>query len=767
MDELGNTVMRGQIFDPFTQREVNGVLDVRDPFPNNRIPNAMFDPVAAQLIGQYPAPNHDIAAPGKRPGRNFFTQREATRNVNQFDVRIDHRISDSDSIFGSVSWIEEDKMQSPPLPGDLDAGGFLGEQEKNQSRNAMISYTKIWSPALITESRVSYSRLITTRTQANADSDSFSSLGIGGLNPFTTNNGGLMRIGPQGYSTVGGSEWLPTQEYSNVWDFIQNVSWNKGAHAFKFGAEYRPIGFPFFQVPSPRGRMDFRQDHTNQVGFNDTGDGMASWLLGVPGFSRITTSNFISSFKDAYSFYAQDDWKVSSKLTVNIGIRYEVTSPIGEKFGRQAHLDVFGHDHAQPTLVIPMGKDQDAPLPPNFATDFPGIAVERGVASTYLTGWDKSNIAPRIGFAYEAQPGLVVRAGFGMFYGAEENEGGNPNRGENVPFNQEVRFNPPRASARNPFIDRFSDGFPVDSFTGNAPISFRSVYTRRRWPLVNKWNLNIQRDMGWNSVMEIAYIGSKGNRLTDNYNGNQPVTDPRPNIDALSRRPFKFVGNSNISFTNSNARSAYHALTAKWDRRFSNGLGFLARLHLGARAGRLGHDALGRARQPLAAPVPGVCPRQLRRAPPLRAQRQLAVAHRQEPDRRRAHHRRRLAAQRHHDAADGQLLQRGHQPGGLLVLRHHAARPRSGQRPQRRAGGRPQPRGVVRHVGLHGPGARHLRHARQLLEHRAAHENGGPLVVQGLPHQRAHEGPVPRGVVQPDEYPAVQRSQHKHDSRLR
>ena len=575
-DELGNTVMRGQIFDPFTQREVNGKLDVRDPFPNNRIPNRMFDPAAAQLIGQYPTPNHDIAAQGERPGRNYFIQREATRKVDQFDVRIDHRISDSDSIFGSVSWIEEDKVQSPPLPGDLDAGGFLGQQEKNQSRNAMISYTKIWSPALITESRVSYSRLITTRTQANADSDSFSSLGIGGLNPFTTNNGGLMRIGPQGYSTVGGSEWLPTQEYNNVWDFIQNVSWNKGAHAFKFGAEYRPIGFPFFQVPSPRGRMDFRRDHTNQVGFNDTGDGMASWLLGVPGFSRITTSNFISSFKDAYSFYGQDDWKVSSKLTINIGIRYEVTSPIGEKFGRQAHLDLFGHDHAQPTLVIPQGKDQDAPLPPNFATDFPGIAVERGVASTYLTGWDKSNIAPRIGFAYEAQPGLVIRAGYGIFYGAEENEGGNPNRGENVPFNQEVRFNPPRASARNPFIDRFSDGFPLDSFTGNAPISFRSVYTRRRWPLVNKWNLNIQRDMGWNSVMEIAYIGSKGNRLTDNYNGNQPVTDPRPNIDWLSRRPFKFVGNSNISFTNSNARSAYHALTAKWDRRFSNGLGFLA-----------------------------------------------------------------------------------------------------------------------------------------------------------------------------------------------
>ena len=574
-DELGNTVMRGQIFNPFTQREVNGVLDVRDPFPNNQIPSSLFDPIAANFIGQYPSANQNIAATGERPGSNFFTQRDRSQDVDQGDARIDHRISDNDSLFGSVSWSKESKMQSPPLPGDLDAGGFLGEQEENLARNAMLSYTRIWSPTFITESRVAYTRLVTTRTQANADTDSFSALGFGGLNPFTTNNGGTPRLGPQGYSTVGGSEWLPTQEYNNVWDFIQNVSWNKGSHAFKFGAEYRPIGFPFFQVPSPRGRMDFRRDHTNQVGFNDTGDGMASWLLGTPGFSRITTTNFISSFKDAYSFYAQDDWKVSSKLTINFGVRYEVTTPIGEKFGRQAHLDVFGTDHSTPTLVIPKGKDQEAPLPPNFTTDFPGIDVERGVASTYLTEWDKSNIAPRIGFAYEARPGMVIRAGYGIFYGAEENEGGNPNRGENVPFNQEVRFNPPRASALNPFIKRFSDGFPINSFTGNAPISFRSVYTQRRWPLVNKWNFNIQRDMGWNSVFEVAYIGSKGNRLTDNYNGNQPVNDPKPNVDTLSRRPFKFVGNSNISFTNSNGRSLYHALTAKWDKRFSDGVGFL------------------------------------------------------------------------------------------------------------------------------------------------------------------------------------------------
>ncbi len=574
-DATGMAIQRGQLFDRTTQREVGDNIFVRDPFPNNRIPMSSFDPIASSLISQYPDENQNLTAAGTRPGGNFFTTRSATRDVHQWDVRVDHRISDNDSLFGSLSWIDESKFQSPPLPGHLDAGGFLGETEENLSRAAMMSYTKIWSPSLITESRIAYTRLVTTRVQSNADSDSFSELGFGGLNPFTTNNGGLMRLEPSGYSTVGGSEWLPTQEYSNVWDFIQNVSWNKGSHAIKFGAEYRPIGFPFFQVPSPRGRMRFWTEENSQIGIPDTGDGMAAWLLGDVTRARITTANFISSFKDAYSFFIQDDWKVSSKLTVNIGLRYEVTTPIGEKFGRQAHLDVFGTDHSTPTLVIPKGKDQEAPLPPNFATDYPSIAIERGVASTYLTEWDRTNLAPRIGFAYEVMPGTVIRAGYGIFYGAEENEGGNPNRGENVPFNQETRFLKVRESDRNPYVNRFSDGFPVNAFTLPAPISFRSVYTQRRWPLVNKWNFNIQRDLGWNSVLEVAYIGSKGNRLTDNYNGNALVNDPRPNQPTLPRRPFKFV-DSGISFTNSNGRSTYNALTAKLDKRFSDGIGFLA-----------------------------------------------------------------------------------------------------------------------------------------------------------------------------------------------
>jgi hypothetical protein len=572
-DAEGRSIQGGQIFNPFTQREVGGVV-VRDPFTNNQIPTALFDPAAKKLFDQFPNPNQNVRA--GRPGSNYFTQRASTREVDQWDVRVDHRLSDNDSIFGSISWIDEAKYQSPTLPGDLDTAGFLGETEDNLSRNAMLSYSKIWSPTLITESRVAYSRLITTRTQANAQKNTFKDLGIGGFDPFTVNNGGLMRISPESYSDFGGAEWLPTQEYNNVWDFIQNVSWNKGSHAFKFGAEYRPVGFPFFQVPSPRGLMNFRRDRTNQIGFGDTGDGAAAWLIGQPGNSRITTQNFISSYRDSYSFYGQDDWKVSSRLTINLGLRYEITSPIGEKFGRQAHLDVFGIEHSQPTLVIPKGKDQDTPLSSTFAATYPGIAVERGVASTYLIGWDKTNLAPRIGIAYELTDRTVIRTGYGIFYGAEENEGGNPNRGEQPPFNYEVQFNPAKVSDPNPAIGTFSDGFPVDSFSRPALINFRSVYTNRRWPLVHKWNFALQRDIGWDSVFELAYIGSKGQRLTINYNGNRPIHDPRPNIDGLARRPVKEVGNVDIQATNSFGRSNYHALAAKLEKRFSHGTQFQA-----------------------------------------------------------------------------------------------------------------------------------------------------------------------------------------------
>ncbi|MBI3682561.1 MAG: TonB-dependent receptor, partial [Acidobacteria bacterium] len=276
-DALGRAIPQGGIYDIATQRTTPDGRIVRDLFPGNIIPASRFDPAAKKLIDLYPNPNQNLN--DRLPASNYLPTAPARQNNDQFDVRIDHRLSEKDSLFGSLSWSNEDKTITPPLPGGLDGAGFNGAQEQNLGRNAMISWTRVWTPAVLTETRAAFSRLVTERTQANPGRDLFKEIGIGGLNPTGSyaNNGGLPQIDPGGYSSIGGSNWLPTKEYNNVWDFIQNVSITKGKHAVKFGYEYRPIKFPFFQVPSPRGNFQFPQNRTAiPESPGQTGDGMAS-----------------------------------------------------------------------------------------------------------------------------------------------------------------------------------------------------------------------------------------------------------------------------------------------------------------------------------------------------------------------------------------------------------------------------------------------------------------------------------------------------------
>src|SRR3569833_3003963 len=158
------------------------------------------------------------------------------------------------------------------------------------------------------------------------------------------------------------------------------------------GAEFRQVKFPFFQVPQPHGQVIYSSNETafpsgitSSLKSNVdslTGDGMASALLGYVDSATVSTTNFISSQKVAWAGYVQDDWKFSRKLTFNLGVRYELLSPIGERFGRQANFDLQAM-----TLYIPKGKQQDAPLPPNFASSFPNVSVSCGLVSNYLFFW--------------------------------------------------------------------------------------------------------------------------------------------------------------------------------------------------------------------------------------------------------------------------------------------------------------------------------------------------------------------------------------------
>ncbi len=607
----GQTIMQNEIFDP---NSTSGACTTatnctRTPFPNNTIPASMMDAAAVKIAALYPSPNQTVVN-GNYPQNDYYALTAGGLRTDQGDGRVDYKIDDKDSLFGSISWSDTSKYAVPPFQGALDGGNFYGSSEQDLGRNAQIGFTRIWTPSVISETRIAYSRLVTARTQANANTDEFKAIGIGGLDPTTSLNGGLPQFGMGQYSQIGANDWLPTKEYSNVYDFIQNVSITKGSHSYKFGAEVKPIGFPFFQVPFPHGEMNFSRTETafpsnatDNGGLNgtfagDTGDSFASFLLGAIDNGQISTTNFISSKRQSYDFYAQDDWKVTPRLTINYGLRYELWSPIGESFGRQSNFDINTL-----TLQIPNGPSSNAPLPPNFNTpytlngitypaDFPNVTVCRGCVSKYLIPWDKHDFGPRLGFAYNIRQKTVIRAAYGIFYGGEEQQGGNPNRGESAPFNESPQLNRPAGVGEfqpDPYFANgaatggISVGYPQTVFT-TYPVSslqFREVSQDFRNPMVQKWNVAVQQELGHQMALELGYQGNHSSHQLF-----QPDDNPCPNLATLdssincnSLRVYPDIGS--ISGTSSFGYGNYKAFTAKLEKHFSQGLQFITSYTLG------------------------------------------------------------------------------------------------------------------------------------------------------------------------------------------
>jgi hypothetical protein len=597
---------------PGTLKAISGQTPIysRQPFLGNRIPISKMDPASLKIASLYPSANQPIPV-GKFPQNDYFMSTPGVLNTDQGDGRVDYHINDRNSIFGSISWTDTSKSSVAPFAGILDGGDFNGTSEVDLGRNAQLSYTRLWSSAIVSETRVGFSRLVTARTQANSDIDAFKVAGIGGYNPTGPLNGGIPQIGLQDstgggrYRQIGANDWLPTKEYNNVWDFIQNVAVTKGKHSFKFGAEFRPIQFPFFQVPYPHGEMNFR---TNETSFPSTtgalsnattGDPVASFLLGAINGGQISTTNFISSTKKAYAFYAQDDWKVTSKLTLNLGLRYELFSPIGERFARQSNFVL-----QDLTLYIPAGPNQTAPLPPNFSAPasingitypalFPSVKVDRGSVDQYLVPWDKVDFGPRIGFAYALRQKTVVRAAYGIFYGGEENQGGNPNRGESAPFNFSPQLNRPGSVGTfepNPGFANgqptggVSIGYPTNIFNG-FPVSslqFRSLATDFRNPMVQKWNVAVQHELPGQMALEVSYVGNHSSHqlLQPDFNAcnNFYTTNTSITCDTLRNQAYNgaFAGIGSISGTATFGYGNYHGMTAKLEKRLTNGLQFVS-----------------------------------------------------------------------------------------------------------------------------------------------------------------------------------------------
>jgi hypothetical protein len=552
------------ILDPDTT-VVQGDQIIRKPFPNNQIPSNRWDPASVKLIALMPNPNVPGSVSSRGVSLNYLTNPVEPNDTDQGDVRVDHKISDKDSIFGRFSM--SDQVLTPPgsIPPPLSSAQFSSGDWTNNTRQVVLSETHIFSPRIVNEFRAGYTRLRTERLQFDSNTNLSEQVGIPGI-PFAPGNGGLPRFGVSGLTNFGSATYQPTREFENVFDFIETLSVIKGRHTLKFGAEWKPrVDFSILQPPVPRGRFSFSGDYTRDpANRSDTGLGFADFLLG-----RVSTSLVGSFINDTfqqpgYNFYAQDDFKVSRKLTLNLGLRYEFVSMPMERRDAEANFNI-----ATGNFDIPSGRND--PLPSNF---FPEIPINRH-APRQLVPQDRNNFSPRVGFAYQLTPKTVIRSGYGIFYSSYESGPLSiPNPGNNPPFYAESDFNPISFAVPNPVVNRLSGGFPANVFAEPAAVPLFSLDPNFRDPYVQHWNFGVQRELGWGTVFDISYAGSAGKKLYEFRNANQPTPTPDSTADYDSRRPRPFLGND-LTYWCSCDSSSYHALQTKIEKRYSNGLSFL------------------------------------------------------------------------------------------------------------------------------------------------------------------------------------------------
>jgi hypothetical protein len=599
----GAPTYAGEIFDARLARVgVAGKADCGVPFqydgtglPLNIIPatpavtgGGSLDPLALRLAALYPA-----AGVLQASGNNFLANPVRRETRNNFDARVDQKFSDKDNMFVRFS-IENQPSFIPGTFGGLaDGGGFFSGDENFSYRSVAISWMHILKPELINEFRLGYNRVNAQRLQLNANTDvsGSSAINFPGV-PFAPGIGGLPQLNFNDVATLGSPTFLPSKELQNSYTMSENLTWVRGRHTWKYGTEIRREEFTIFQPAAARGTLNFDSTLSGNPGaIGSGGTGFASFMAGLTSGGSINNLHNVDYFRNTFAFYAQDDWKVTPNLVLNLGLRYELFGTVSERFNDTGNFDLS--NPTDPTIIVPKGKN--AQLTPIISQEVKISAT----GSRGLINSDLNNFAPRIGLAWQFTPKTVMRLGYGIFYGGQENGPySNPSPGFNPPFfvNQSL-IAPCGAPSANPATQDCSvtgmsnlfNGFPANSLVDpNTPIFF-SVDKNLRTPYMQQWHLGFERELPGNSVFALTYAGSKGTKLYTFFNGNQATPTTDSTAPTAPRRPVKSAGctlatpdlcspvfDTGIDWFRSTGSSIYHSLQARYEKRFSKGLQFEA-----------------------------------------------------------------------------------------------------------------------------------------------------------------------------------------------
>jgi hypothetical protein len=547
-----------QLYDPFTTRPNpdNPAQFIRDPFVGNIIPSTRWDPVTAKLINAYPLPTSSALV------NNNVTNPTKKQDWEQFDIRVDHQFSAADSFFTRYSYSKTDTLspltfpavQIPGVPVAIGIGNedtFAGVAALT-AQHVVVNWVHTLSPRMIADVRLGFNRFHLDYNQEGTESGEplGNLLGVPNANQHDTAKA-FPIFSPAGYTGAGHSRSLPIYRRENTYQVVGNISSTYSAHTIKAGIDVRRRQLTEFQTNRGNGRFNFAVAQTNNPLNNTGGDGLASFLLGAPNLiEQDYTLAWVGIRGTEYSFYVADDWRATSKLTFNLGLRYELDTPYSEVADRWANFD------PKTATVLVAGRN--------------GVNKYAGVET-----W-KKGFAPRFGFAYSVASKTVLRGGFGIFYNTAGHGGNVLRLQRHVPFGPIYNFTP------NNFIvtQRVSDGFPTiptvnlaaaDNPSG-AVIGINPTY---KPGYAQQFNLTVEHEVSPASLLfKASYVGNLGRRVDTTVDLNQPVPGPGA---VNPRRPFFGVrpGLAGITYALSDGLSSYHSFQFSAEKRLSHGLGFL------------------------------------------------------------------------------------------------------------------------------------------------------------------------------------------------
>ena len=623
-DALGRVFPLGTVFDPATTRAIGSGF-VRDPFGSfgsascpastmdftvlvaacqlNQIPLGRLDPNAIKLMNLYPNPTTNVLV------NNFANSPKLTESSNSFDVRGDVNFTPNDQVFARFSWVDDPEFIPGLFGGVADGGAFQQGNQTAKSDQTAIGWTHTFSPRLINEFRAGFNYLKTTRSGPVANQLGIpAQYGIQDV-PQTTLNGGLPAFQINGLSTLGSNAFLPSDEVTSTFQLTDDLTKIFGKHTFKLGFEWQHVKFSTLQPPWSHGEYDYGTNSGGAFadipGQNNSNTGRVDFLLTptlstVPGgINYVGGSNnvFLSNIsltdngKNYYGGYAQDDWKITNKLTLNLGLRYDVFGLVFEHHSAQANFVPFGPPTGHPMYIIPTGNAFTSQLSPSFLSLLQQDGIQLAITNIYGKGLGNSqfdNFAPRLGFAYQVNPKLVVRGGWGMFFNGFENRGFSPNIGENYPFQFNFNFVPPNSSGAAPITfpgcptagpgntATFETGFsctPLEPSIVNASgLQLRGIQFNYKTPYSMGMNLTVEYLLTPTLSLQAAYVGTQGRHIEIFPNNNEPSTVSSASLSTLVPFPDFGVGGSQ-AYTE--GISNYNGLQTQIEKRFASGLQFL------------------------------------------------------------------------------------------------------------------------------------------------------------------------------------------------